>query len=101
MALFKKKPKKGEAEAAPDDEAADATAAPAAEGEEGEAPPAKKKGLPLKLIIIAAAGVLVLGGAGTGAFLVFGPHGPPAKAGAKKDKKKPDEKKDDKKKDKK
>jgi len=87
MALFKKKPKKGEAAAAPDD---DAAASPAAEGEEGAAEPAKKKGLPLKLIIVAAAGVLVLGGAGTGAFLVFGPHGPPGKASAKK----PDKKKD-------
>ena len=103
MALFKKKPKKGEAEEGADADAAEASATPAPEGEggeggegEGEAP--KKKGLPLKLIIIAVAGVLVLGGAGTGAMLMFGHKGPPAKADAKKaDKKKKDDKKDDKK----
>lgn len=89
MALFKKKPKKGEAEAGSDDEAPEAVAA-GADGGDGAAEPAKKKGLPLKLIIIAAAGVLVLGGAGTGAFMVFGPKGPPSKAAAKK----PDKKKD-------
>ena len=87
MALFKKKPKKGAAEAAPDED----VAAAAAEGEDGAAvEPEKKKGLPLKLIIVAAAGVLVLGGAGTGAFLVFGPKAPAGKHAAKK----PDKKKD-------
>ena len=99
MALFKKKPKKGEAEASADAEAPEGAAAPAPEGEEGAAEPAKKKGLPLKLIIIAVAGVLVLGGVGAGAFVMFGPKGPPAKADAHKDKdkKKKDDKKDDKK----
>ena len=43
----------------------------AAEGEgEGEAQPKRK--LSLKLIIMAAAGVLVLGGGGTAAFMMFG-----------------------------
>ena len=106
MALFKKKPKKGEAEApaepelSPDKDEAKAAAFAAAKegegGEGGEGDAAKKKGLPLKLIIIAAAGVLVLGGAGTGAFLMFGPHAPPGKADAHKSK--PKKKKDDKKK---
>ena len=103
MALFKKKPKKGEGAAEADAEAPDAAAAASgvasgAEGEEGAAAePAKKKGLPLKLIIIAVAGVLVLGGAGAGAFIMLAPKGPPAKADAKKaDKKKKDDKKDDK-----
>ena len=41
----------------------------AAEGE-GEAQPKRK--LPLKLIIMVAAGVLVLGGGGTAAFMMFG-----------------------------
>ena len=77
MALFKKKPKKGEVEAEAGADAPDAAAAtPAPEGEAGaeggEDGHAKKKGLPLKLIIIAAAGVLVLGGGGTGAFLMLG-----------------------------
>ena len=96
MALFKKKPKKGEVEAEAEAEAPDAAAAPPAEGEEGAAAePPKKKGLPLKLIIIAVAGVLVLGGAGAGAFIMLAPKGPPPKADAKKaDKKKKDEKKD-------
>jgi flagellar FliL protein len=81
MALFKKKPKKGEAEAAADgDKEADAKTAPAGEGgegAEGEAP-AKKKGLPLKLIIIGVVAGLVLVGGGGGAFMMFGPHGKPA-----------------------
>ena len=93
MALFKKKPKKGEAEAE-GGEAPDAAATPAPEGEAGaeggeEAP--KKKGLPLKLIIIAVAGVLVLGGGGTGAFLMLG-HKAPAGAEAQKKKPKPKKK---------
>ncbi len=84
MALFKKKPKKGDADAAAaETDAAEATAAPEGEGGEGEGGEAKKKGLPLKLIIIAAAGVLVLGGGGTGAFLMLAPH-KPAAAGAHK-----------------
>jgi flagellar FliL protein len=46
------------------------------EGAEGEeAKPAKKK-LPLKLIIMAAAGFLVLAGGGTGAYLFFGAKKP-------------------------
>ena len=92
LALFKKKPKKGEVAADPDAEAPDT----APEGEDGEAvaaPP--KKGLPLKLMIIAGAAVLVLGGAGTGAFLMFGPK-PDAKAGAHKDAKHKPKKKDEK-----
>ena len=44
-------------------------AAPEGEGE-GEAQPKRK--LPLKLIIMVAAGVLVLGGGGTAAFMMFG-----------------------------
>ena len=89
LALFKKKPKKGEVAVDPDAEAP----APAAEGEDGEvlAPP-PKKGLPLKLMIIAAAAVLVLGGGGTGAFLMFGPKPAP---GAHKDAKHKAKKKDD------
>ena len=96
MALFKKKPKKGEEAAAAEGEDA-AQAAPAPEGEEGaaegEAP--KKKGLPLKLIIIGAAAGLVLVGGGGGAFLMLSPHAP-AKVDAHKAKPR---KKDDKKKD--
>ena len=89
LALFKKKPKKGEVAVDPDAEAP----APAAEGEDGEvlAPP-PKKGLPLKLMIIAAAAVLVLGAGGTGAFLMFGPKPAP---GAHKDAKHKAKKKDD------
>jgi flagellar FliL protein len=76
--MFKKKPK-GEAAAA----AASETPAEGGDGEtlaiEGGEP--KKKGLPLKMLIIAgAAGVLVLGGGGTGAFMLLG-HKDPAKAG--------------------
>jgi flagellar protein FliL len=66
-------------------------------GAEGEAAEGKKK-LPLKLIIIGAvAGVLILGGGGTAAFLMLG-HKAPANAHApkKKDDKKKDGKKDDK-----
>ncbi|MGO9401375.1 MAG: flagellar basal body-associated protein FliL [Xanthobacteraceae bacterium] len=45
------------------------------EGEEGKAPPAKRK-LPLKLIIMAVAGVAVLGAIGGGGyFFLFGGHG--------------------------
>ena len=84
MALFKKKPKKTDGEAPVDAEAADA-AAPAAAGEGGaEGVEAPKKGLPLKMMIIAGAAVLVLGGGGTGAFLMFGPKAAPT-AGAHKE----------------
>ena len=94
MALFKKKPKKGE-EAPAEDDAADAKAkpAPASEGEEGgeaEAAP-KKKGPPLKLIIIGAAAGLLLVGGGGGAFMMLS-H-PSAKAPAHKQAK-PRKKKD-------
>jgi flagellar FliL protein len=68
LALFKKKPKKGE-EAAPD-EAEDAKTAPEGEEGEGEAE-AKKGGPPLKLILIGAAAGLVLVGGGGGAFLML------------------------------
>lgn len=74
MALFKKKDKaaKGaEAEEAASD-AADKPAAEGAEGAEGEGEP-KKKGLPIKLIVIGLVALLVLGGGGgAGAyFFVF------------------------------
>ena len=102
MALFKKKPKKGEAEgeAPAEDEAGKSKPAAegegAAEGAEGDAP--KKKGLPLKLIIIAGVAVLVLGGGGTGAFLMFGPKPAPGAHGKEADhKKKPKKKKEEKK----
>jgi len=77
MALFKKKPK---ADQAPADAEADA-AKPAAEGEggEGQGEAAPKK-LPLKFIVVGAVAGLVLVGGGGGAFMMFGPHGPP-KAG--------------------
>ena len=91
MALFKKKPKKGEGEPEADADAQTASAA-SEDGAEGQAEPAKKKGLPLKMMIIAAAGVLVLGGAGGGAFMMFGPKptGKPAAHKADKAKKKDD-----------
>ncbi len=88
MALFKKKPKAAQAEASPDAEA-DATAAAAApEGEEGGVAPAKKKGLPLKLMVIAAAGLIVVSGGGAGAFFMFGPHAKPGAQTTAKPKKK-------------
>jgi flagellar FliL protein len=79
--MFKKKAKDAPA-------AEGETPAPAGDGEqlqiEGGEP--KKKGLPLKMLIIAgAAGVLVLGGGGAGAFMLLG-HKDPAKAGAHKEK---------------
>lgn len=86
--MFKGKKKKGEA-AGEATEAADAPAA--AEGAEGEAP-AKKK-FPLKILIFAAVGVLVLGGGGGGAAYIFllkpkadaaGAHGPDEKGGHEK-----------------
>ena len=79
--MFKKKSKGEEAAAA-------ATPSEAGEGDalaiEGGEP--KKKGLPLKMLIIAgAAGVLVLGGGGAGAVMLLG-HKDPAKAGDHKEK---------------
>ena len=76
--MFKKKPKGGEAPTE-----SETPAAAGADGEtlaiEGDGP--KKKGLPLKMLIIAgAAGVLVLGGGGTGAFMLLG-HQSSDKAG--------------------
>jgi len=69
--MFKKKPKKG-------DEAAATADATAVEGDEGAAP--AKKGLPLKMMIIAGAGlVLLLGGGGGAAFFLLKP-GPEAAA---------------------
>jgi flagellar FliL protein len=84
--MFKKKSKDAPA-------AEGGTPAPAGEGDqlqiEGGEP--KKKGLPLKMLIIAgAAGVLVLGGGGAGAFMLLGHKAP--EAGAKKEK--PKKKKD-------
>jgi len=61
------KAKKAEAEAEPEPEAT-----PEAEGEAGAAKPKRK--LPLKLIAMAAGGLIVLGGGGTGAYLYFGHH---------------------------
>ena len=78
MALFKKKPKASDAPA--DAEAPASTPAPEGEGGEGEA--GGKKKLPLKFIIIGAVAGLVLVGGGGGAFMMFGPHNPPGKAGA-------------------
>ena len=89
MALFRKKPKKGE-EAPSEDAVVDAKAAPEGEeGGEGEAAP-KKKGPPLKLIIIGAAAGLILVGGGGGAFMFLGhPAGKaPAHKSAKPKKKK-------------
>jgi len=66
--FFKKKPKKDEAAA--DAAETEATAAPEGDGEEGA--PARKKGLPLKLVIMAAVGaVLILGGGGAGAWFLL------------------------------
>jgi flagellar FliL protein len=93
--MFKKKPKGGDAPAAE-------TPAPA--GADGDALQIEgdgsgKKGLPLKMLIIAGvAGLLVIGGGGTGAFMLLG-HKAPDKAGAHKPKAKKAEKKDGDKKD--
>jgi flagellar protein FliL len=60
------------------------------EAGEGEGEEGGKKKLPLRLILIgAAAGVLILGGGGTAAFLFLGHHGPASAHAAhgKKDKK--------------
>ena len=91
--MFKKKSKGEEAPAASE---TPAEGAAGADGEtlaiEGGEP--RKKGLPLKMLIIAGvAGILVLGGGGAGAFLLLG-HKPADKADAahKKPKKKKDEK---------
>lgn len=86
MAKKEKKPKEAEGEA-PE----------AAEGEEGEAP--AKKGLPLKLIIIAGvAALVVLGGGGAAAFIFLKPK-PEAAAekGGEHGKKKKEKKKEEKK----
>ncbi len=91
MALFRKKPKTSDAPA----EDAEAAAAAGEEGAEGSAEASKKKGPPLKLVMIgAAAGLVLVGGGGT-AFMVFAPHAKPDKAAAHKkdkDKKKSDAK---------
>ncbi|MGZ3408889.1 MAG: flagellar basal body-associated protein FliL [Xanthobacteraceae bacterium] len=57
----------------------EAPAEEAPEGSEGEAP---KKKLPLKLIIIAVGGLVVLGGGGFGAYKVFFSHGHEEQAAA-------------------
>jgi flagellar protein FliL len=99
MGLFKKKPKKG-AEA---DVALDEAPMPEAEGFDGEgldgdAP--RKKGLPLKLMVIGGlVFVLLAGGGGAGAYffvLKKAPEDPAAAAEKAKDKKKKEKKKDDK-----
>ncbi len=77
LGLGKKKKAKGDA---PEAEAADAekpAAAPEGEGGEGEGEAPKKKGLPIKLIAIAAVALLVLGGGGAAWFFLLKP-----KAGA-------------------
>ena len=75
------KDKVKEAEGAPSGDAA-------AEGVDGEAP--AKKGPPLKILIIAGvAAVLVLGGGGTGAFLLLKPKPEAAGEHGKKPEKKP------------
>jgi flagellar protein FliL len=81
LKLFKKKPKKGEAEVAADGADAAAAATPPAEGEDGAEGAPKKKGLPIKLIAIGAVVGLVLVGGGGGAFMMFGPK-PAPDAGA-------------------
>jgi flagellar FliL protein len=72
MAAAKAKQAEAERDDAPDEEA-----------EAAEAKPARK--LPLKMIIIATAGLLVLGGGGTAAYLFFGGagHESPAQAAVK------------------
>jgi flagellar FliL protein len=89
--LFKKKPK---AEAAPADTSAD-DASPAAEGAEAAPAEEKKKGPPLRLILVGvAAGVLVIGGGGA-AYLTLGSKMMgKTDAHAEKSKKKKDGKKD-------
>ena len=64
----------------------------AADGDEGEAPPAKKKGMPVMLVAAAAAAVVVLAGGGTAAVLMMGHGGAHQAAKAKKDEKKADKK---------
>jgi flagellar FliL protein len=89
--LFKKKAK-AEPAAAP----AEGDAAPA-EGAEGAAETAdggKKKGPPLKLILIGAAAGLVLVGGGGGAWYMFGPKPAPDAAGHKAPEKKKEKKKE-------
>ena len=62
---------------------AEAAAAPAAEGEAGaEGAEGKKKGLPLKLIIIGVAALLVVGGGGGGAAFFLLHKKPPVKEAA-------------------
>ena len=76
----------------PKKEAAPKPEVEAGEGVEGEEGGAKKK-LPMKMIIIGGvAAVLVLGGAGTAAFLLMGSKGAHAEAGAHEKKPKPKKK---------
>ena len=78
MALFKKKPKKGEVPPEGDDDAKPAAAPEGEGGADGEAP--KKKGLPMMMIAIAAGALIVVGGGGAGAFFMLSPHPAGAKA---------------------
>jgi len=101
MALFKKKDKAKKGAEAPEAEApaADKPAADksdGAEGAEGEEGAPKKKGLPIKLIVIGLAAVLVLGGGGAGGYFMFlkpKPTPEEAAAAAKAEEKKKKEKK--------
>lgn len=56
----------------------EAEADPGEENTEGAAPPKRK--LPLKLILIAVGGLVVVGGGGFGAYKIFGGHKEPAAA---------------------
>jgi len=92
--------KKAKTDEAAKESGSEAPAGDAAPGAEGEAPPAKKKGLPKIVLIMAAAAVVVFGGGGTAAFLLLGKGGPSHAAKvAKKEAKKDDKKSADGKKD--
>ena len=68
LGFGKKKAKKGEAASA---EAAEAEKPAATEGEGAETEAPKKKGLPVKMIVMVAAALVVVGGGGGGAAFFF------------------------------